>query len=830
MPFAAGLVVLDASLSFGSLWPTPVIRWSGQLSVECAVLVVALALAWHLRGRPPAWALRLAGGFWTVLALGRYAAVTSTALFGRDINLYWDSRHFSAVGAMLARVASPLELAGVALAAVAIPLAVYALLRWAARPRERGDGAAHRRAAPSPAGCLVVIALFAVERLTMQPDATPRSCRRPSRPPTCGRRAWWPTCCSGATPARSAKGRRCRPSSRPSTAPTSWWCSSSRTARSPTTSRRFRARSRRGARASKQQVHASGLDVVSGFVESPTFGGSSWLAHVSFLTGVEVKDEGTNVRLMAQKRRTLVTALGGRGYRTVAVMPGLQEHWPEGAFYGFDRIYGTQQLAYTGPSFGWWPIPDQFALAQLEHLELAPKDRAPVFAFLPTTSTHTPFSPTPPYQASWPRMLTPTAVRRGRVSAGVGRTARLAQPGPELHALDGLRAGDARRLRRLPRTRDVVLILIGDHQPPAVVSGEGAPWDVPVHVVSSRRAFLDALTAQGFSRGMHPRRAPLMRLHELMPALTSAMAGDPGVGDSVAAAASAVGGVDHDVGRSHRRVAASRRHRGGMKRRDGRRAQPQEELHRQDEDAEVVHLPEHGQDVGDEVQRRQHVEQRQQPARPWRRAAREAPASAATPAAAPRTGTPSALGRTNQDDSRAATIRLFTNPDRRANPAVHARAARGCATPRVRFKPVRALADSPGAAGDLDRPWTEPRASRSALAALVALAGPRAVAAPEHEALTGRALAGGKPAADVVVWLDAPDRRRARSERRFVMRQRNMEFVPRVLAAPVGLHGRAAQQRPRVPQRLLVHQRQAVRPRSLSRPARASASRSIGRR
>ena len=71
------------------------------------------------------------------------------------------------------------------------------------------------------------------------------------------------------------------------------------------------------------------------------------------------------------------------------------------------------------------------------------------------------------------------------------------------------------------------------------------------------------------------------------------------------------------------------------------------------------------------------------------------------------------------------------------------------------------------------------------LAAFVALAGPRAVAAPEHEALLGRALAGGKPVADAVIWLDAPSAPRPR-EGRFVVYQRNMEFVPRVLAAPVG--------------------------------------------
>ena len=29
---------------------------------------------------------------------------------------------------------------------------------------------------------------------------------------------------------------------------------------------------------------------VSAFVESPTFGGSSWLAHISLLSGVEVRD------------------------------------------------------------------------------------------------------------------------------------------------------------------------------------------------------------------------------------------------------------------------------------------------------------------------------------------------------------------------------------------------------------------------------------------------------------------------------------------------------------------------------------------------------------
>ncbi len=70
-------------------------------------------------------------------------------------------------------------------------------------------------------------------------------------------------------------------------------------------------RSRRGSAPSRAalaaDVDATGRGVVSAFVESPTFGGSSWLAHVSLLTGVEVRNEDTNVRLMAQARDTLVT-------------------------------------------------------------------------------------------------------------------------------------------------------------------------------------------------------------------------------------------------------------------------------------------------------------------------------------------------------------------------------------------------------------------------------------------------------------------------------------------------------------------------------------------
>ena len=79
-------------------------------------------------------------------------------------------------------------------------------------------------------------------------------------------------------------------------------------------------------------IRETGRQVVSAYVESPTFGGSSWLAHLSLLSGVDVRDQYAYSALMASRRATMVTNFARRGYRTVALMPGMRQAWPEGAF------------------------------------------------------------------------------------------------------------------------------------------------------------------------------------------------------------------------------------------------------------------------------------------------------------------------------------------------------------------------------------------------------------------------------------------------------------------------------------------------------------------
>jgi hypothetical protein len=247
---------------------------------------------------------------------------------------------------------------------------------------------------------------------------------------------------------------------------------------------------------------ATGRDVSSALFESPTFGGLSWLAHSTLLSGLDIRDAGTYDLLLTQQRPTLPKLFRSFGFRTLAVMPGLKSDWPEGAFYGFDAILGERELDYRGPEFGWWRIPDQYSLAKLDSVALAPEKRAPVLILFPTINTHIPFRPTPPYQPDWARVLTAHPFDDAAAAAANAQSpdwTSLRVPYAEsfVYTLDYL----AGYLRARPDA-DFVLVLFGDHQPAASVTGAGARWDVPVHVITRRAEVTSALRAAGFVAGV----------------------------------------------------------------------------------------------------------------------------------------------------------------------------------------------------------------------------------------------------------------------------------------------------------------------------------------
>jgi hypothetical protein len=502
----AALLLLDISVTFHNVWPTPAISWRGEISIEFAAYLLISILLSRTR-RISGGALKLITAIWIFFVIGRYADVTATALFGRDINLYWDLRFIPDVVSLLAKAAHVWRALEVAAALVIVVAILYFIFRWALGRIAEAAHDRRERIVLAIAAAFVLVPGIRIARPVIFTYARQIS-----------------------VAARAIAGKTVVP---PSPAMTSnlarvkgadVYLIFLESYGAVTFDRPEFARGLAAPRAAfETAIHGTNRDVVSAFVESPTFGGNSWLAHISLMSGIEVRDPDVNAMLMAQKRETIVTRFRHEGYRTVALMPGLWQAWPEGRFYGFDEIYGGERLAYRGPPFGWFDIPDQYALAKFDALESGKARRPPIFLFFPTISTHTPFKPTPPYQQDWKRSLTEKPFDEGDLDRSFDEPADWLNLGPSYveamtytyTTLTGYLLKDA--------DRDFVMILLGDHQPPALVSGEGAPWDVPVHVIASRRGVLDALVAKGFRRGLTPSRPDVSKMHALLPILLEAL-------------------------------------------------------------------------------------------------------------------------------------------------------------------------------------------------------------------------------------------------------------------------------------------------------------------
>jgi hypothetical protein len=260
---------------------------------------------------------------------------------------------------------------------------------------------------------------------------------------------------------------------------------------------------------------AGGRQVVSGFVRSPTFGGGSWLAHASLLSGIDVTDPHHYDLLLTTRRPTLVSHFRAQGYGTVALMPGIRAAWPEGSFYGYDAILDSDGIDYRGPEFGYWRIPDQVSIARYAASRRVGSDPRPQFLVFPTITSHIPFGPVPPYQADWSRLDAAAPFSEEAVAQSLAYSPQWLNLGPAYvqtlaYSYDWL-AGFLEQ----PAARDYLMIVVGDHQPAASVSGRDARWDVPVHVIAADPALARRFVDAGFTPGVVPQGGSLGPMSEL---------------------------------------------------------------------------------------------------------------------------------------------------------------------------------------------------------------------------------------------------------------------------------------------------------------------------
>ena len=263
------------------------------------------------------------------------------------------------------------------------------------------------------------------------------------------------------------------------------------------------------------RLRAAGYSSRSAFLTSPTFGAASWLAHATLQSGLWVDSEQRYEQLLGTDRLTLTDAFESAGWRTVATVPANTKDWPEGEeFYGFDQMYDARNVGYEGPEFGYASMPDQYTLEHFRRRELAPSDRPPVMAEIDLVSSHHPWTPLP-------RLVPWDQVGDGSVFDGMpeqGEPSDVVFRDPDAvrrvygesveYTLETLVSW----LEQQPDP-DLVLVVLGDHQPHSYVSGDDAGHDVPVSVIAQDPAVIRRISGWDWQDGLLPAPdAPVWRM------------------------------------------------------------------------------------------------------------------------------------------------------------------------------------------------------------------------------------------------------------------------------------------------------------------------------
>ena len=247
--------------------------------------------------------------------------------------------------------------------------------------------------------------------------------------------------------------------------------------------------------------------VYSTFFDSPTYGGTSWLAHATLAGGVRLDSHMHYNLMITSEAKTMAHFFNETGYRTISAMPGTQWPWPQGAFFGYQEKYYAWNFDYQGPMYGWSTMPDQYVLDFIYRKEIQNRTQPLFIEFILVTS-HAPFHRQPPYLKDWSRIGT------GEIYHQL-ETVTFPIVWPDLsNASEGYVTAMIYELRVITEfimqylDDNALILVLGDHQPNVQITGENQPWSVPVHVFSRNDALLEPFRKRGYSPGLIPTQPP----------------------------------------------------------------------------------------------------------------------------------------------------------------------------------------------------------------------------------------------------------------------------------------------------------------------------------
>lgn len=516
------LIFLNSTLCFSAIWPTVYVLPDLGVSSEFVCLVMLLSAWVAVFGKPSARALGVISAVYLLMAFGHYADVVVPNLLGRPVNLYWDVPQLPRFVWVTVQGLPVWLTVLVTLLACAAVWAYFRLLRVAMYTVSNAVQPVARTlwfwSALMLAGAVVLV------NYSEDPDK-----------PTFVSKAVLPVYWKEAMKLRDILVPSRKAQLLPATTVIDEALANPHTPALAALNNRdvhmifletygavlYDQKDSSAAVAHtraqlEKSILESGRNVVSAFYVSPTIGGASDLAHLSVLSGIDLKDSRKHDVLLTTERPTLLDVFEREGYETFGLYHSVGWEWVERAFYSFDQYIDGPALNYEGPAFGFWKIPDQFAAARVEQLYPRDEKAKPRFTFFPTISSHFPFHQVPPYQPDWKKLLSPQPFDSAAAARAQAEPVNWEYMKPDyLRTINYTNTWLAGYFSQ-PEPRETVYVMIGDHQPTGSVSREPTPWDVPVFIVSKDKSLLDRFKAMGFTDGLTPKkRVPLGTLNEL---------------------------------------------------------------------------------------------------------------------------------------------------------------------------------------------------------------------------------------------------------------------------------------------------------------------------
>ncbi|MBS2018717.1 MAG: hypothetical protein JST00_37970 [Deltaproteobacteria bacterium] len=269
------------------------------------------------------------------------------------------------------------------------------------------------------------------------------------------------------------------------------------------------------------RLEAAGYHMATAYSSAPVHGGRSWLSTSTMQTGILIDEPASYAAFEAASYRipTLAGFFRAQGYDTASLEPASKKR----PGLGNDDLYAHRvrvdgdRLEYGGPPYGFGNIPDQYSLRTFRSRFL-PTVAEPRYVFYFAVSTHWPWGPKsiPEFEGGpeWPP-LEGTETIASDFRLGYLRTVEY-----EWRSL--------LELLEAERSQEIVIVVIGDHQPRLESNQPGeATFDTPVHVISRDAAFVARFADRGFQPGLYadPKRGTTLVHEALLSLFVSELAG-----------------------------------------------------------------------------------------------------------------------------------------------------------------------------------------------------------------------------------------------------------------------------------------------------------------